>query len=49
MDLTMLVLPGGRERTLEEYAVLFSASGLRLASATPTSAGVSVVETVPAS
>jgi ubiquinone/menaquinone biosynthesis C-methylase UbiE len=30
MDLNMLVLPGGRERTSEEYAVLFEKSGLML-------------------
>lgn len=48
-DLNMLVMPGGRGRTLEEFAALFSTAGLRLASATPTGAGVSVVEAVPAS
>ena len=29
-DLNMLVLPGGRERTEEQYAALFDAAGLRL-------------------
>ena len=29
-DLNMLVLPGGRERTEQEYAALFDAAGLRL-------------------
>ncbi|HEY8285268.1 MAG TPA: hypothetical protein VIJ28_12870 [Chloroflexota bacterium] len=47
-DLNMLVMPGGRERTLDGYAVLLSAADPRLASATPTGAGVSVVEGVPA-
>ncbi|HEU0169745.1 MAG TPA: methyltransferase [Chloroflexota bacterium] len=46
-DLNMLVMPGGRERTLDEYAVLFSAAGVRLAGATPAGAGVNVIEGVP--
>ncbi len=47
-DLNMLVMLGGRERTREEYAVLFAASGFRLASVTPTEAGLSIFEGVPA-
>jgi O-methyltransferase domain/Dimerisation domain len=43
-DLNMLVMPGGRERTIEEYGRLFEAAGLRLAGVTPTAAGVQVVE-----
>jgi len=38
-DLNMLVMPGGRERTLDEYAALFSAAGLRLTGVTPTASG----------
>jgi hypothetical protein len=30
MDLQMLVGPGGRERTRDEYASLFDAAGLRV-------------------
>jgi hypothetical protein len=47
-DLNMLVAPGGRERTLEEYERLFAAAGLRLVGATPTSAGQNVIEAAPA-
>jgi hypothetical protein len=43
-DLNMLVMPGGRERTLEEFAVLFEAAGFRLEGETPTASGFSVVE-----
>jgi hypothetical protein len=46
LDLTMLVLPGGKERTEEEYGTLFAASGFRLSRVVPTSAGVSVIEGV---
>jgi hypothetical protein len=34
-DLTMFVIPGGRERTLDEFTGLFSASGFRLRDAIP--------------
>jgi hypothetical protein len=34
-DLNMLLMPGGRERSHDEYAALFEASGLRLAGVTP--------------
>ena len=46
LDLTMLVLPGGKERTAEEYRVLFESSGFRLNRIVPTRAEVSVVEGV---
>ena len=42
-DLNMLVGPGGRERTLEEYEVLLDAAGFRLVGETPAGA-VSVIE-----
>jgi hypothetical protein len=47
LDLTMLVLPGGQERTEEQYRRLFEGSGFRLAGITPTQAGVSVIEGKP--
>jgi hypothetical protein len=47
-DLNMLVNPGGRERTVEEYAALFDAAGFRLVGATPTALGLSVIEAAPA-
>ena len=46
LDLTMLVMTGGRERTREEFGALFSASELRLTTVTPTSNLLSVIEGV---
>ena len=43
-DLNMLVLPGGRERTEEEYAALFAAAGLRLTDVVDTGSPMSVLE-----
>jgi hypothetical protein len=44
MDLHMLVLLHGRERTATEYAALLDAEGLRLSRDVPTGAGVHVLE-----
>jgi hypothetical protein len=46
-DLLMLVGPGGRERTLEEYRVLFEAAGYRLAGVTATATELYVLEGEP--
>jgi len=47
LDLEMLVLtPGGRERTQEEFAALLAASGFELARVVPTRSPVSVVEAI---
>jgi hypothetical protein len=43
-DVNMLVLTGGRERTLEEYRSLFSAARLKLVRVARTQQGVSVLE-----
>jgi hypothetical protein len=43
-DINMLVMPGGRERTEEEYAALFEAAGLRLGRVVDTATRMSVVE-----
>jgi SAM-dependent methyltransferase len=43
-DLAMMVLPGGMERTEEEYRLLFEAAGFRLTKIMPTSTWVSVIE-----
>jgi hypothetical protein len=43
-DLNMLVGPGGRERTLGEYAALLAAAGYELLGETPTPVDVSVFE-----
>jgi hypothetical protein len=45
-DLNMLVNPGGRERSLDEYTALLDAAGFRLVAATPTASGFSVFEAV---
>jgi hypothetical protein len=47
-DLNMLVAPGGRERTLDEYDALLHGAEFRLGGATPTRSGLSVIEAVPA-
>ncbi len=43
-DLHMLVAPGGRERTPEEYAALFDAAGFRFVGFTPSPIGTGVYE-----
>jgi hypothetical protein len=44
LDLHMLVVPGGKERTEHEYQTLLEAGGFRLARIVPTKAEVSVIE-----
>jgi len=44
LDLTMLVIPGGKERTEAEYRELFTAAGFRLTRIVPTAAEVCVIE-----
>ena len=43
-DLNMLVMPGGRERTEEQYAALFAAAGLDLVRVVDTRTRMSVLE-----
>ena len=43
-DLNMMVGPGGRERTVDEYRALYEAAGYHLVGVTPTAAGLSVLE-----
>ena len=43
-DLNMFVMPGGRERTIDEYAALLDRAGLRLHGAQPTATGLLVIE-----
>jgi len=45
----MMMLVGGRERTEEEYRLLFSAAGLTLHRVVPTASDVSILECVEAS
>jgi hypothetical protein len=44
LDLEMLLLPGGRERTREEFAKLFERAGFRLTQVIPTKSPVCVIE-----
>jgi hypothetical protein len=44
LDLTMLTLPGGKERTEQEYRTLFNQGGFELTRIVPTAAEVSVIE-----
>ncbi|HJV60686.1 MAG TPA: methyltransferase [Albitalea sp.] len=47
LDIVMLTLTGGRERTQEEYARLFGAAGFRLERVVPTAAPGSVLVGIP--
>ena len=44
LDIKMLVLTGGRERTKEEFATLFKRAGLSLQRVHKTAAALSVLE-----
>ncbi len=48
LDLNMMVMPGGKERTEAEYRELFAAGGFRLERIVPTESEVQVLESVPA-
>ena len=47
LDVNMLVLPGGQERTREEFAALFTRAGLRLKRIHKTAAALSILEAAP--
>ena len=44
MDINMLILPGGLERTEAEYRELFAAASFRLTKIIPTESPVSIIE-----
>jgi hypothetical protein len=46
IDIEMLVMPGGRERTADEFATLFAGAGFELTRIVPTASALSVVEAV---
>jgi SAM-dependent methyltransferase len=48
MDLQMLVMTGGRERTAAEYRALLAAAGFEMTGVIPTSSPVSIVEAIKA-
>ena len=47
LDISMLLLTGGEERTEDEYAELLARAGFRLGRVIPTRSSVSVLEAVP--
>jgi hypothetical protein len=47
LDIIMLNIPGGMERTEEEYRLLLAKAGYRIERVTPTESSVSVVEGMP--
>lgn len=47
LDLNMLIIPGGQERTEDEYRQLYAKAGFRLTRIVPTRAEVSLIEGVP--
>ncbi len=46
LDLEMLLIPGGKERTEEEYRALFAGAGFRVTKFVPTKSPMSVIEAV---
>src|SRR5262245_5341394 len=44
LDVEMMFMPGGRERTADEYAALFDRAGFQLTQVVPTKSPISVVE-----
>ena len=47
LDIHMLVLHGGRQRTRQEYQTLLEQAGFRLARQIDTGAGIAILEAVP--
>lgn len=48
IDLLMLVMNGGRERTADDFSRLLAAAGFRLSNVAPTGGALSVIEGTPA-
>ena len=46
LDLVMLLIPGGKERTADEYRALFHEAGFELTKIVPTDTEVSILEAV---
>ena len=44
MDLTMMVMNGGRERTRDEFSSIFAAAGFRLTSVTTTATPLCIIK-----
>jgi hypothetical protein len=47
LDLEMMAIPGGRERTEEEYRELFASAGFQLTQVVPTQSAMCVIEGRP--
>jgi hypothetical protein len=47
IDLEMMMMPGGRERTADEFAALFASAGFELTRIVPTEAALCVIEARP--
>jgi hypothetical protein len=47
IDLVMLVMTGGKERTIEEYRELLASAGFRLNKVVPTAAAYEIIEAIP--
>jgi hypothetical protein len=47
IDLIMLALTGGRERTIDEYRDLLASEGFRLNKVVPTPAEFAIIEAIP--
>jgi hypothetical protein len=47
IDIVMLILTGGRERSIDEYRELLASAGFRLNKVVPTPAQFSVIEAIP--
>lgn len=48
LDLQLLLMPGGHERTREEYARLLEAAGFKVSRIIPTQSDLSIIEATPA-
>jgi hypothetical protein len=47
LDLAMLVVPGGEERSEDEYRILLEKPGFRLTRVIPTRTSASIIEAIP--
>ena len=47
LDIEMLLIPGGRERTADEFRDLYAASGFELTEVIPTRSPVAIIEGKP--
>lgn len=47
LDIEMMLIPGGRERTIDEYAALLASAGFRMTRVIPTHSSVALIESEP--